>query len=391
VGSVSTAIIVTRVGWEQLQLFAVLLACGTAVELSLWPDKRGERGRGLHGIWDLPTVVLLPPVYALLAPPLRTALTLTRPRRSILRRRAWSATAMGLASAAASVAFHRTVCVLGAGTGGGERVMLWTLLVTGAGLLRLVVNDGLVLVAGKESAPKMRSLGEIVGAEALLGKLAELSLSTLSAFAALHSALAVLYAVPLVIPLTRSLRHAQLVAENRVDGKTGLLNDKTWRDQAAVEVARAVRTGTPLAVGILDIDHFKKVNDNYGHLAGDAVLAAVAAAIAALIREYDVVGRVGGEEFGFVFPNSLLLEAVEIAERLRQKIPAIVLQSESPIGVTVSVGLAIATHPDQDLTQYYHLADQALYAAKRNGRDAVWIVQADGSTDPPRPSRDVRA
>ena len=153
-----------------------------------------------------------------------------------------------------------------------------------------------------------------------------------------------------------------------------------------------MRTRTPIAVGILDIDHFKKVNDNYGHLAGDAVLAAVAAAVTALLRDYDIIGRVGGEEFGFVLPNSPLLEAVEIAERLREKIAKIALQREGPDArVTVSIGLAVATRPVGDLGEYYRLADQALYAAKQNGRDAVWVVQADQADPMPVPSRGVRA
>ena len=112
-----------------------------------------------------------------------------------------------------------------------------------------------------------------------------------------------MYALPLVIPLQRSLRHAQLVAEARIDAKTGLLNDRTWRRQAEGEVARAVRTRAPVAVGILDIDHFKRVNDTYGHPAGDAVLAAVAAAMRATLRGYDVIGRTGGEEFAFILPG----------------------------------------------------------------------------------------
>jgi diguanylate cyclase (GGDEF)-like protein len=154
----------------------------------------------------------------------------------------------------------------------------------------------------------------------------------------------------------------------------------------------APRTRTPVTVGILDIDHFKKVNDTYGHLAGDAVLASVAAAVTAQLRDYDIIGRVGGEEFGFVLPNIPLLEAVEIAERLREKIPEIVLQREGSPRVTVSIGLAVVTRPAGDLGGYYGLADQALYAAKQNGRDAVWVVQADQAADPrPRPSGAVRA
>ena len=170
-------------------------------------------------------------------------------------------------------------------------------------------------MAVKGSAPQTRLLSEITGAEAMHGNVAELCLGTLAAFAAVRSPLAIVYAVPLVISLQRSRRHAQLVSEARVDGKTGLLNDKTWRREAAGEVTRAVRTRAPVAVGILDIDHFKAVNDTYGHLAGDAVLSAVAAATTALLRDYDVVGRVGGEELAFILPNVRGAQAAEIAEQ----------------------------------------------------------------------------
>jgi diguanylate cyclase (GGDEF)-like protein len=398
-GTLCAAVAATPVQTGQLRLFAVLLTCSAAaVELTRRTGEHGGVVRDVYAIWELPAAVLLPPVYALLAPLPRMALTQVRVRRTILHRRAYATAVVGLAYAAASLAFHAAAPSLGpgAGTGTGGRAMLWTVLAAGCGLLRLVVNDGLVLTAVKGSTPDTRLLPKIAGAEALYGNVAELSLGTLSAFATIHATLAIVYALPLVVSLQRSLRHAHLVAEARVDGKTGVLNDKTWRRQAAGEVARAARTRTPVAVGILDIDHFKKVNDTYGHPTGDAVLAAVAAAVTTLLRDYDIIGRVGGEEFGFVLPNSPLQEAVEVAERLREAIPGLALQHEAPPGeapprVTVSIGMAVATRPGGDLGRYYSLADQALYAAKHNGRDAVWVVQADQAADPrPRPSGAVR-
>jgi diguanylate cyclase (GGDEF)-like protein len=321
-------------------------------------------------------------------------LTQLRVRQNLLYRRAYTAAAVGLAYAAASLVFHATVQALGPGaaTATGDRAVLWTLLTAGCGLLRLVINDGLVFTAVKGSSPGTWLTPEISGAEALYNNVSELCLGTLSAFAAAHSTLVILYAVPLVVSLQRSLRHAQLLAESRVDSKTGLLNDKTWRREATVEIARAVRTRTPVAVGILDLDHFKVVNDRYGHLAGDAVLSAVAAATSALLRDYDLLGRVGGEEFAFVLPGSTAAEAAEIAERLRETIARLDFARGGPGGlmparVTVSVGVAAASRPGWDLRRYYCLADRALYAAKGHGRDAVWITLADPAADPePFPS-----
>ena len=130
-------------------------------------------------------------------------------------------------------------------------------------------------------------------------------------------------ALPLVALLHRSFRHAQLVDASRIDAKTGLLNAGTWLREARLETARAARTRTPLAVAIADIDHFKNVNDTFGHLAGDAVLAALASALNALLREADLTGRFGGEEFCILLPGTDAAEARQITERLREKISRI--------------------------------------------------------------------
>jgi diguanylate cyclase (GGDEF)-like protein len=383
--AIAVALPLTSFRAGQLRLFVVLMMCGAiVVELTRHMGEAGRIDRDVYAIWDLPAAVLLPPLYVLLVPIPRMVLTQWRIRRALLHRRAYSVAAIGLAYAAASLAFHAVSPVLGpgAGTTAGGPSALWTLLAVGCGVLRLIVNYGLILMAVKGAAPETRLLPEIVGAEALYGTVAELSLGTLSAFTAVHSVLATLLAVPLVVSLQRSVRHAQMVGETLVDGKTGLLNDKTWRRLAAVQVARAARTRAPVAVGILDIDHFKDVNDAYGHLSGDAVLSAVAATTTALLRDGDVIGRVGGEELAFIFPDSPAAEAVEVAERLREKIPRLTFSmagqvSPMPVRVTVSIGVAAADRASRDLNRYYRLADQALYAAKESGRNAVRIVRAD--------------
>ena len=283
----------------------------------------------------------------------------------------------------ASVTFHTAARALGgSGAGAGLHALEWTLLAAACGVLRLAVNDTLVLTAVKGSAPKTRLRPEILGAEALYNDVAELCLGVLAAFAAARSILVVLYALPLVVSLQRSLRHAQLVTASRIDSKTGLLNDPTWRREAAAEVARSVRTRTSVAVAMVDIDHFKNVNDTYGHLAGDAVLTAIAAATKALLRDYDIVGRVGGDEVAVVLPHTSIGEARDITERLREKIPRIVIPSGGPVdsvpsGVTVSIGVAAAGLPHSDLGRFLAVADEALYAAKAAGRNRVHVITSE--------------
>ena len=387
-----TAAAVTPVQPGQLRLFGLLVLC-SAVSVDLTSRAGESTGivRDVYAIWDLPAAVLLPPVYVLLAPLPRMVLAQVRVRRTALHRRAYTAAAVGLSYAAASVVFH-AASGSGAGTGTGRQVMAWTLLAAGCGLLRLIVNDGLVLAAVKGSAPSTRLRTEITGSEAVYGNAAELALSLLVTVAAARAGCTVICALPLVIPLQRSLRHHQLVAAATVDAKTGLLNDETWRSRADEEIARAVRSRAPLAVGILDLDRFKHVNDTYGHPAGDAVLAAVGTAMQATLRGYDIVGRTGGEEFAFILPATSAAEAAEAGERLREAVMHLRLPpGRGPSRVTASVGIAVADQPGRPLQDYYALADAALYAAKQHGRNAVWIARAKQEVDgDPRPSSAFR-
>ena len=391
-GAVAVAVAFVHVEAKQLWLFGLLLACGAvSVELTRRAGQTGGIVRDVYAIWDLPVALLLPTAYVLLVPIPRMILTQARIRQTPFVRWAYSAAAQGLAYAAASVVFHTAVPLLGTGAGTG----VWTLLVVGCGLLRLSLNDGLVLTAVKGSAPQTRLRSEITGTEAVFGSSAELALGTLVTFVAVHVPFAAVLALPLVITLQRSLRHSQLLAEASVDAKTGLLNDRTWRRRAAEEVERAVQAGVPMAVGILDIDHFKAVNDTYGHPAGDQVLEGLAAVVTAQLRGSALIGRTGGEEFAFVLPGLTPRAAIEAVERLRKTIPLTVFRfdgtsSQGLVCVTVSIGMVVAAHPGQNLGRYYGSADRALYAAKQSGRDAVWVVRADRSDPEPQPSPALR-
>ncbi len=140
------------------------------------------------------------------------------------------------------------------------------------------------------------------------------------------------------------------------------------------EVIRSNRYRSPFSISILDIDHFKKVNDEYGHTTGDEVLRRVAARLREQIRHPDTIGRYGGEEFLIVLPNSEMKAAEEQASRLCQRIRTLQVESNSHVlSVTVSIGVAQYKVGEENWEQLLNRADTALYQAKNNGRDQ-WAV-----------------
>jgi diguanylate cyclase (GGDEF)-like protein len=150
------------------------------------------------------------------------------------------------------------------------------------------------------------------------------------------------------------------------DGLTGLFNRRTFDERLAGEVSRAVRHGRSLALAIIDIDHFKRVNDRRGHLAGDGVLTDVAAQLNALARGGDTVARIGGEEFAWIMPETMFPVAFDVADRVRAAIAA--TDYEDAAGLTISVGIAeLGDAVTGD--GLYARADTALFHAKRAGRN----------------------
>jgi diguanylate cyclase (GGDEF)-like protein len=217
------------------------------------------------------------------------------------------------------------------------------------------------------------------GDEAVL-EFATLSMGALAAgaMAALGPAYAVLVLPPLIV-LHRTVLVRQLEEAASVDGKTGLLNAAAWHVHAARELRRVERAEGKAAVLLLDLDHFKFVNDRYGHLVGDQVLAAVAEAVRAEVRDGDVVGRFGGEEFVVLLPDLDGHEsgAGTVAERIRRRVADLRVDlTDAPSGtvvnhLTVSIGGALLPADGTDLAKLLEVADTAMYAAKRAGRNTV--------------------
>ena len=157
------------------------------------------------------------------------------------------------------------------------------------------------------------------------------------------------------------------------DDLTGLLNRRAMLDRMQLEQRRSLRSGSPLLIAQLDIDHFKAVNDTHGHAAGDLVLQSFADTVRRNVRDTDVLARWGGEEFVLLLCDTPAADAVTLMERLRQAVQAMqvpVPQGGGPITVTVSIGLARHT-PADPLAGTLERADQALYAAKAGGRNRV--------------------
>lgn len=170
---------------------------------------------------------------------------------------------------------------------------------------------------------------------------------------------------------SRIIRYRALRALMVRDSLTGLLNHTSFKERLRAEVARARRQARPLCVALIDIDHFKKVNDTYGHPAGDRVIKNLARLLKQRLRGADVIGRYGGEEFALALPDTALDAARITLDNIRARFEAIEhLAGERGFHVTLSAGLA-ACQADSDGEQLIQHADEALYAAKHGGRNRV--------------------
>jgi diguanylate cyclase (GGDEF)-like protein len=346
-----------------LRLLALLAACAAVAALARPP---GDRRGGLLSLWGLPAAVLLPPGWALIAPAPLAALGCWRAGRVPAWRLAATAAAAGLSYGAASLAFHQAAVLAGDWLARGSPG--WLAAVAACGALQRAASRALSSAAGHGCAAGSTSLR---GRADAAGWLAELSASVVTTAAIAASPWYAIPAVPAVIALARSRQHARLAAAARTDAKTGLLNAGAWQQAAAAEAARVARSGRPLAVAMVDIDHFKKVNDTWGHLAGDQVLAAVARALAGQLRPYDVAGRFGGDEVAVLLPDATEATARLVADRMRASIASTSPLPGSTLRVTVSIGVAAAIPASENLRDLLAAADEALYSAKQAGRNRV--------------------
>ncbi len=391
---VMTCFAASQTTWTAADLwkYLLLLGCGL-VSVAATPRMaylQGGMTRDFLTVWVLPVAILLPPVYAMVTPVPLYLLTQWRVHHGVVYRRVFSGAGISLAYGAASLVFHAfPASFAGPHIGTGLHALTWTAAVAICEIIGGRGNHFLIVGAIKLTDPSIRLADLELNREALQGDFAEFDLGVLITIVVAVNAVLAVFAVPTVLLARRFIMHAQLVAKSRIDTKTGLLNAATWEQEAAVEIARAVRTGTPLALALIDIDHFKAVNDTYGHLVGDKALRAVADGLTSQLRVYDMAGRFGGEEFVLLLPHARESDALSIAERLRAHIAALSIpvndadESGPCVKLTISVGVAALDGESRELAEMLAAADRALYYAKETGRNKTHVITASAHVSSP--------
>ncbi|MGW4114373.1 diguanylate cyclase [Actinosynnema sp. NPDC004786] len=366
--------------------FAVLAGCAALhLHCSRWIERiRRDHSHLPHvdlcSIWILAGALVLPPALAVALVVLMYAhrwwvvgrWDASRPPH----RNVFTTSMMVLATLAASAVAGVTGLRdhLHAGTPGGALDLVG---LVGAGAAQWLVNTALVAAVILLTV-RPRSVRDAVGSAA--DNLLEAGQLALGGFVALAVAWSPPFALPMVVAavaLHRTVLIHQLELAARTDAKTGLLNAEAWHLQATLELRRTRQQPPGARVGLfmVDVDHFKDINDTHGHQTGDVVLRRIAAALAGAVRRGDAVGRFGGEEFAVLLPGVEHDEAVAIAERMRAEVHRVSVDDGhggTVGGLTVSIGIAVWPEVAEDtLEGLLAAADSALYEAKRLGRDQV--------------------
>jgi diguanylate cyclase (GGDEF)-like protein len=373
---------------DDLLKFLLLLGCALVSVAATPRDAYRQPGmvRDFITAWVLPVAILLPPVYAMIMPVPLYLLTQLLAARGVIYRRVFSAAAISLAYGAAALLFRVFPhSFAGGAIGTGTHALTWAVAVAACELVGGRGHHFLIVGAIKLSDPSAKLSVIELNPEALQGDFAEFDLGILITVVVAVNAVLAIFAVPTVLLARRFIMHAQLVVQSRIDSKTGLLNSSTWEAEAGIELARAVRTHTPLSIALVDIDHFKVVNDTHGHLVGDKVLRAVTDALRSQLRNYDLAGRFGGEEFIVLLPHARESDAISIAERLRTHVAGMAIpvddldESAGYVRLTISVGVASLDGVSQELTDMMAAADAALYHAKETGRNKTHAITASAT------------
>jgi diguanylate cyclase (GGDEF)-like protein len=389
--AILTAVAVLCLSWQLTQLlsFAGLLACGVVVIEATRSQREihGGFNRDLQSVWYLAAAITLPPGYVMLAPIPMTAYRLWRMRSGLLYRRVFSNATLSLAYGAASLTFRLIPRVIaGPVPGANIHVLVWTAAVTGCALVGWVVNHGLLLIAVKMSDQTARMRDLFGTRDTVTADLLEVSLAVSLTLVVAVNPILMALALPSVVLCRHYLMRSQQVAHVRIDASTGLLNPRSWHREAEHEFFRALRTSTPLAVAMVDIDNFRSVQETAGTDVAVQLRRDVATMLSEQLREQDLIGIFGGEEFAIVFPATSVADARRISERMRDRIAgeSIAIESGSQAGfvfrLTVSIGVAAMNETRRALTELIGAADSALDQARGTGWNKICIA-AEPATD----------
>jgi diguanylate cyclase (GGDEF)-like protein len=331
----------------------------------------------MTSVWTFAGVIALPTgLSALLAVLISIAMTVLRLRAGIRPfRQIFNAATIVLPCLAGSAVLQLTAPHLTHMSGSAsEAIVVLLSMVVYTAVNTTIVAGAIFLAARPLPVRALFGTAEENGLE-----IATLCLGGMSALTVMYTPwLTVLSIVPMVV-LQRDTLIKQLEVAASTDPKTGLLNAVAWRHLAQKELARAARDRHTVAVMIIDMDRFKEVNDTHGHLVGDAVLVAVAELLTAELRQYDSIGRFGGEEFVAILPEVDLATARSVSGRVLARVRELEVYSpDAPTvplgGFSASIGLALYPNHGGDVESLLHVADSALYAAKSAGRDRVESV-----------------
>jgi diguanylate cyclase (GGDEF)-like protein len=377
---------------SQVLVFVGLLVCGiVAIEATRGVQEvHGTVARDLQSVWYLAAAITLPPAYALIAPIPMAAYRMWRVQSGMVYKRVFSNATISLAYGAASVVFRLIRGSLaGPAPGASSHVLTWTAAVTGCALIGWLVNHGLLLVAIKLSDPDAHVRDLFGTRESVTADLLEMSLAvSLTLVVAVNPVLMAL-ALPSVVLCRRYLMRSQQVAQVRMDAGTGLLNPRSWQREAEFEFFRALRTSSPLAVAMVDIDDFRSVQETAGADVAMQLRRDVATMLTEQLRDQDLIGIFGAREFAILFPCTSVADAKRITERLRDRISGepIAIESGSQAGfvfrLTVSIGVSVMNESRRALAELIGAADVALTSARKAGWNKVYIEAEPAAADWP--------
>ena len=359
----------------------VNVECGRGIERVREIAAEGVPYVTLQAVWIFAGLLLLPaPLLAVLIVVTYTHMWFRVSRRMVVHRWVFSAATVVLACAIGAAVLAASIGYPGLPLEGPVGLLA----VVAAALVYWLVNYSLVVGAILLAAPDMPARVALGDPGEQLIMVATIGLGVAMAALLVFLPWLVIVLTATVLALHRGLLMPQLQAAARADAKTGLANSVYWFEIAHKELARAQRLDCPLGVLIVDLDHFKQVNDGHGHLVGDEVVVAVSGVLRCEVRTYDLVGRFGGDEFAVLLPAiEGQSELLGVAERIRERVaelevpvpPGLDRAGQQVIrGLSASVGVATYPAHGRSLERLVLAADTACYAAKNAGRNRVHVA-----------------